>query len=182
MNTHATPVKVRGTLLAGLAATLLSVVLVLALASSARAADRSQRATCHSLFVHSGHGARACAGSRGAGGRSAGHGARRHSRKTRKHGKHHAKKKHARKPDGSAVETGHEGERQTAAKRTLEATCEDTSSPVIDGEGAFSCQDGSEPRCEEGLLPILSESGVALVCEAEPGEESDQETEYESDD
>ncbi|HEX5224785.1 MAG TPA: hypothetical protein VFW29_06620 [Solirubrobacteraceae bacterium] len=46
------------------------------------------------------------------------------------------------------------------------SACDDGSTAAMDGEGAYSCDDGSEPQCPEPTLLTLSESGSALVCEA----------------
>ena len=50
------------------------------------------------------------------------------------------------------------------------AICEDGSVPIRAHDGSFSCDDGSEPGCENGSEPILSGDRSALVCEVGPGE------------
>jgi hypothetical protein len=50
---------------------------------------------------------------------------------------------------------------------TTPATCEDESTPLQDGDGSYSCEDGSEPECEDGSSPTLS-SVSTLVCVAPP--------------
>jgi hypothetical protein len=44
------------------------------------------------------------------------------------------------------------------------AYCEDGSVPVLVGNGSFSCDDGSEPACEDGATPTVSRNGRSLVC------------------
>ena len=56
-----------------------------------------------------------------------------------------------------------------------EAVCEDGSRPLSVGEGSFSCDDGSEPACEDGTQPTLSSNRARPVCDlvpAGPGFES----------
>ena len=53
-----------------------------------------------------------------------------------------------------------------------QARCEDTSAPeAVEGgengsEEAFVCEDGSEPSCAGGLVPVVSSDGMQLLCEA----------------
>ncbi len=35
-------------------------------------------------------------------------------------------------------------------------------------DGAFSCEEGSEPECEDGATPTLSSTGASLVCMSSP--------------
>jgi len=37
---------------------------------------------------------------------------------------------------------------------------------VATGDGSFRCEDGSEPTCEDGTIPVLSGDGSTLVCSA----------------
>ncbi len=48
------------------------------------------------------------------------------------------------------------------------ATCEDGSRPQSEGDGSFSCADGSEPACTGGGEPVPSKSGAKLVCPVAP--------------
>lgn len=43
-----------------------------------------------------------------------------------------------------------------------EAQCANSSPPVSSGEGSFTCEDGSEPQCEDGAIPTPRSS--LLVC------------------
>ncbi len=65
--------------------------------------------------------------------------------------------------------------RRTLAKKTPKAStpaspalaaayCEDGSAPVRAGDGSFSCDDGSEPECEDGATPTVSPNGKDLLC------------------
>ncbi len=53
-----------------------------------------------------------------------------------------------------------------AAKSLTPALCEDGSAPPLAGNGSFSCDDESEPACENGSRPVTSSDGSHLVCEA----------------
>lgn len=44
---------------------------------------------------------------------------------------------------------------------------------MAESEGVFTCADGSEPICENGLETTVSHDGSTLICEAEPGEEGE---------
>ena len=44
-------------------------------------------------------------------------------------------------------------------------TCEDGSTPVWFKAGYFTCHDGSEPTCPDGLAPTFASSGALLYCE-----------------
>jgi len=61
------------------------------------------------------------------------------------------------------------------------ARCEDASVPVRAASGSFSCDDGSEPTCENGATPTRSGNGKSLVCpvilEEEPGGSGETECE-----
>jgi hypothetical protein len=56
------------------------------------------------------------------------------------------------------------GAHGSKAKSFVPAVCEDGSPPVLGAEGSFSCQDGSEPLCEDGATPARSGNGESLVC------------------
>jgi hypothetical protein len=61
------------------------------------------------------------------------------------------------------------------------ASCEDGSAPVREGNGSFSCADGSEPECEDGSTPTRSGNGKSLLCPVigEAGPESSEAAECE---
>jgi hypothetical protein len=44
------------------------------------------------------------------------------------------------------------------------AVCEDESAPVRAGDGSYSCDDGSEPVCQDGAIPTFSKNGSTLIC------------------
>jgi len=52
-----------------------------------------------------------------------------------------------------------------------EAFCSDGSTPLATEEGTFSCEDGTAPTCEAGLVETLSSDGATLLCEEPTGEE-----------
>jgi hypothetical protein len=54
------------------------------------------------------------------------------------------------------------------------AYCEDGAAPVRAGDGSFSCADGSEPECEDGVEPTPSSNGKSLVCAILAGEDEAQ--------
>jgi hypothetical protein len=83
------------------------------------------------------------------------------------------KGKHKRKPH-------HGSKKREAAKSKAKggalspvilvpALCEDGSKPVRTGADGFSCEDGSEPSCEDNVAPRTSRNGKTLLCPA-PGE------------
>ncbi len=53
-----------------------------------------------------------------------------------------------------------------------EAACEDGSAPVREAGGSFSCDDESQPVCENGATPTPSSDGSSLVCAGESTENS----------
>jgi hypothetical protein len=53
-----------------------------------------------------------------------------------------------------------------------EAACEDGSAPVREAGGSFSCDDESQPVCENGATPTPSSNGSTLVCAGESNENS----------
>jgi hypothetical protein len=53
-----------------------------------------------------------------------------------------------------------------------EAVCEDGSAPIQAGDGSFSCDDESQPVCENGSIATPSSGGTTLVCGAEPSQDS----------
>jgi hypothetical protein len=136
-----------------LALALLLLALVALLCRPAASPAKDARSACS----HSGDAAkhvRACAG-RAHSGRSP---ARAKSRRSGHRHRLHKKKKPAQQGAGAPV----------AAAAPAPAACEDGSRPRSDGEGAFSCGDGSEPSCGNGADPVLSSSRAKLVCPAPP--------------
>jgi hypothetical protein len=78
-------------------------------------------------------------------------------RPARRHRGHHATRRRAR----------HAKKAPRASNRSpalAAAYCEDGSAPVRAGNGSFSCDDGSEPECEDGATPTVSRNGRSLVC------------------
>lgn len=63
------------------------------------------------------------------------------------------------------------------------AVCEDESAPVRAGDGSYSCDDGSEPLCQDGAMPTFSNNGSTLICKPlTPAEEAAEGAEaFESD-
>jgi hypothetical protein len=96
--------------------------------------------------AHSSHGGRrpACAGHRAKHG-TAKHCAKHHGQKT------HKAKKPAAKPSAPAP-------------KLVPALCEDGSAPVRSASGSFTCEDGSEPACEDGSETIHPSSSAAPMC------------------
>jgi hypothetical protein len=60
----------------------------------------------------------------------------------------------------------------TTATNTAAALCDNGSEPQSAGNGTFSCADGSEPGCEDGLEATPSASGSQLNCVAPSDSES----------
>jgi hypothetical protein len=73
----------------------------------------------------------------------------------------HASKHHAKH---TSKKTGKGG--TSASQATVPAQCEDGSAPVRAADGSFSCDDGSEPECEDGATPTASRNGNRLLCSA----------------
>ena len=90
--------------------------------------------------------------------------------KPKRHAKHSSKKKTRKKTD-------------KALQSTVPAHCEDASLPVRASDGSFSCDDGSEPECEDGATPTPSRNGKSLVCAVlSEGEAGASEAECEEED
>jgi hypothetical protein len=141
-----------------LAAALSMVAIVVLLALSAQAKADTHHAVCSSS-AHARHGVRACAQSKHVSG----------SHKRKAHGKgkgkgHHFK--HSAKSKGAAKKkAGAKGKLKfPAGTIKTPAICEDASAPVRESDGFFSCDDESEPGCENGSTPMLSSNGLSLVC------------------
>ncbi|HUA75167.1 MAG TPA: hypothetical protein VL988_10465 [Solirubrobacteraceae bacterium] len=75
-----------------------------------------------------------------------------------KHAKH---KHHVKKPRKHKAK---HGSAKPATPAPKPATCEDGSRPVNEGEGSFSCADGGEPVCTNGVEPTPTRSGSKPVC------------------
>lgn len=143
------------------------------LALPAQTAAHAGAPACSSVSAHRKHDERACSRSHQ---RTATH------RKAKAHVKHPAKsvgkgakrrrhatkhlkrrvKKHATKK--VARKTTRKAKRKAPAVLQVKATCEDGSTPARTGTDAFSCDDSSEPSCENGSFPIVAASGKTLIC------------------
>jgi hypothetical protein len=139
-----------------LAAVLTAVVLALALAFSAQADVRAQRAggaACtHAAAGHTGHVEHSCTDS-GSTGRSHGKGGRSHTHsKSGHHPKHPTKRPAGEGDEGgesgeSGEEAGESGEtgagEHASSAGTSETLCEDGSAPKAEGGGVFVCEEAS---------------------------------------
>jgi hypothetical protein len=148
----------RLTALLALALSTFAIVVLLALSAQAKA--DTHNAACASSVRH---GVRACAQSR--------HASRSHRGKAHAKGKrkgHHGK--HVVTPKSAAKKTaGAKGKPKiSAATIKTPAICEDGSVPVRESDGFFSCDDESEPGCENGSTPMLSRNGLSLICGPAP--------------
>lgn len=79
----------------------------------------------------------------------------RRSKKTRHSSRHHAKPAPTKKAPKTST---------PASASVLPARCEGGEAPVRAADGTFSCNDGSEPECEDGATPTASHKGTRLVC------------------
>jgi hypothetical protein len=149
-----------------LAVVLAMVTIVALLALSPQAMARAPKAHPHKVCsavakAHSKRVARACAQAR--------HGSRTHRAKAQVKSKgkgHHAR--HAAKGK-RGVKNAAKGKLRTPAGVVKNpATCEDGSVPVLESDGYFSCDDESEPGCENGATPMLSANGAKLICGIAP--------------
>ncbi len=174
-----------------LVAVLIAAALLLALALSPRADARAHSAACtHSTsrIRHGGHSCTANAGSGHRKGRARKHsktGAHRHAAgsPTPTNGGEQSEDEQA---EGAHAEGGQGGSGQgtgaagsgkagaSGSSSAPQARCEDASAPeAVEGgengsEEAFVCEDGSEPACAGGLVPVVSSDGLQLLCEAAP--------------
>lgn len=139
-----------------LAAALVLLALAMPLALSPQASAQTRKGACKpSAAHHVKHGAQACAKPR---------------HKTRPHARANTRGRHAKhKPARS-------GHRPTAKPQTvagrIAAACEDGSTPQLEGDGSFSCGDGSEPGCESGAATTPSGDGSTLLCDSSPASSS----------
>jgi hypothetical protein len=76
------------------------------------------------------------------------------------------KGKHARHGSGRRRTAKPHAKSKPAPRLQTPALCEDESIPVRAANGGFSCDDGSEPGCEDGSNPVRS--GHALECQISP--------------
>jgi hypothetical protein len=109
---------------------------VAALLGPAQTLAQAHKASCPSVHAKAKHGAHACT---------------QPSHKPKRHAKHASKRKTRKK-------------KHPASQATVPAYCEDGSAPLRAGDGSFSCDDGSEPECEDGAAPKASRNGKSLVC------------------
>jgi hypothetical protein len=102
----------------------------------------------------------ACAATRGKAARACSSHKGKHKRKLHHGGKNTTKRKAAKtKTKGGA----------SRPVILVPALCEDGSKPVRAGADSFTCEDGSEPSCEDNVAPTTSRNGRTLLCPA-PGE------------
>jgi hypothetical protein len=81
---------------------------------------------------------------------------------------HKGKAHHAAKCQGKHA--GKKGPKKSARQALAPAYCEGGGTPVQAANGSFSCEDGSEPQCENGAIP--TPRGKSLVCPVVFNEES----------
>ena len=145
-----------------LALALSAIAIVVLLALSAQAKAETHNAACASSVRH---GARACVQSRHA---SKSHKGKAHAKGKGKGKGHHAK--HVVTPKSAAKKKAAAKAKPkiTAATIKTPAVCEDGSVPVRESDGFFSCDDESEPGCENGSTPMLSRNGLSLICGPAP--------------
>jgi hypothetical protein len=128
---------------------LLLAALAALLCRPAAAPAKAARSACSTTSAGTKH-VRACAG-------------RAHS------GRSHAKAKGHRSGHRHRINKKKSSRHSSGAPATAAltpATCEDGSRPHSEGEGTFSCGDGSEPVCTSGAEPLASSNGARLVCPA----------------
>jgi hypothetical protein len=110
----------------------------------------------------------ACAAARGRAAHACSSHKGKHKRKPRHRGKNTTKRK-ATKTKGGA----------SSPVILVPALCEDGSKPIRAGADGFTCEDGSEPSCEDNVAPTTSRNGKTLLCPA-PGESEASASEGES--
>jgi len=88
-------------------------------------------------------------------GKSSHHAAHSTTRRCPKRRRRSAKRRHStHKPTG----------KRTKTIALIPATCEDETLPVRGADGAYACDDGSEPSCEDGVGATLSAKTGAPMC------------------
>jgi hypothetical protein len=73
--------------------------------------------------------------------------------------KHHSRKHKTRKASKTAA----------PAPKLTPAKCEDGTAPVRATSGAYTCEDGSEPACQDGTDPVHLSASPAPVCRVSQG-------------
>ena len=144
-------------LTAVLALALSIVAIVAVLVLSPQALAHGHKAACSSSATHSKHGARACVQSRRA--------AKSHKRKA--HARPKVKGHHSKHAATTNKTTKKKAKSPTGTIQTP-AVCEDGIVPVRESDGFFSCDDESEPGCENGSTPMLTPNGTKLICGPAP--------------
>lgn len=86
-----------------------------------------------------------------------------------RHSKHgagrHCAKRHAKKTRGGAHKSKKPAVKSPAPTPKLTpAVCEDGSAPAHSTSGSYTCEDGSEPACEDGSDPLRPSSASAPMC------------------
>jgi hypothetical protein len=155
----------------GLARPLLLALSLLALAIAligpSETFAQGHKGTCSSSHAKARHAARTCPQ------------ASRKTKKTRPASKPRVVKRSHTK---TRTKRGSHGSKATVF---VPAVCENGSAPVLGAEGSFSCEDGSEPLCENGATPKRASNGKSLQCavasepEASGGETQCEEAETE---
>ncbi len=168
-----------------LAAVLAAAALLLALALSPPADARAHSAACTHPTGRLRHGSHSCATGAGKGrrkGRARTHsktGAHRHatgSRAPTNGGEQSEGEQPEGGPEDNGPSTGAAGSGNAGPSDATPARCEDASAPeAVEGgengsEEGFVCEDGSEPSCAAGLVPVVSSDGLQLLCEAAPAQ------------
>lgn len=137
-----------------LALALLLAALAAPLCRPAPSSARAATSACSSASAHAGQPVRACAG---------------RTRSGHSHGKAKGRHSGRRHPIHKKKQATHYGSVQPPAPAPPKpATCEDGSQPVSEGEGSFSCANGSEPVCASGVQPVPAKNGAKLICPASP--------------
>jgi hypothetical protein len=85
------------------------------------------------------------------------------ARKHKSHAKGKAKRHHS-KPIKKNKFQHNPAPHTPATLAPQPAVCEDASTPVSEGEGSYSCADGSEPICTDGSEPAPASKGSGPVC------------------
>jgi hypothetical protein len=135
------------------------LALAIALLGPSETFAESHKPTCSSSHAKARHAARACP---------------RAARKTR------TRSTAKRRVKRSHTKTGTKRtSRGSKARQFVPAVCDDGSAPVVGAEGSFSCEDGSEPLCEDGATPTRSSNGKSLVCAVSSESEASGEAECE---
>jgi hypothetical protein len=132
---------------------LAMVALVFALVVSQQASAQAHKAACAPTSPHATHLSHTCSTSKIGKG----------------HGKGKPKGHHAKHATGEHHTATGTGQTSNAAgdEAVSAASCSDGTNATANEEGGFTCANGSEPGCAEGLDPALSNDGSTLLCEPE---------------